>query len=242
MCNALGEGKQGRIKKFELVKATINDHNSDIYMYSFFSAEMAWAVALTRWMLVLPQKARTEVSSDYAGGALARLVSSWCKRDVQDEKQTSQFILVLQNKKMAAMEEPILSRLNRLDNILKQLEDIKSLDHSPKSSCASTFSSGTLTSDGQASSVDYSPKSLEKHCLPINEVILEVKRKGTLIERLVHVEDRVFKICMQFEEELEAEKHRDETPSAEKNSPKKVLKKMLKTCVGGGHGKHKIKD
>ncbi|CAA3032614.1 Hypothetical predicted protein [Olea europaea subsp. europaea] len=143
---------------------------------------------------------------------------------------------------MAAMEEPILSRLNRLDNILKQLEDIKSLNHSPKSSCASTFSSGTLTSDGHASSVDYSPKRLEKRFRPINEVILEVEHKGTLIERLVHLEDRILKICLQLEEELEAEKHGDETASAEKNSPKKVLKKMLKTCVGGGHRKHKIKD
>ncbi|CAA2964143.1 uncharacterized protein LOC111385016 [Olea europaea var. sylvestris] len=142
---------------------------------------------------------------------------------------------------MAAMEEPILSRLNRLDNILKQLEDIKSLNHSPKSSCASTFSSGIVTSDGQASSVDYSPKSLEKHCRPINEVILEVERKGTLVDRLVHVEDRVLKICLQLEEVLEAEKHRGETASAEKNSPKKSLKKMLKTCVRGGHGKHLIK-
>ncbi|KAL2478478.1 uncharacterized protein Fot_47507 [Forsythia ovata] len=141
------------------------------------------------------------------------------------------------------MEEPILSRLNRLDNILKQLEEIKNLNHSPKSSCASTFSSGTLTSDGQASS-DYSPKSLEKRCRPINEVILEVERKGTLIERLVHVEDRVLKICLQLEEDLEVGKHREEkeTTSAEKKSPKKVLKKMLRTWVGGGeHGKHKNK-
>ncbi|KAL2461256.1 hypothetical protein Adt_44676 [Abeliophyllum distichum] len=141
------------------------------------------------------------------------------------------------------MEEPILSRLNRLDNILKQLEEIRSLNHSPKSSCASTFSSGTLTSDGQASS-DYSPKRLEKHCRPINEVILEVERKGTLIERLVHVEDRVLKMCLQLEEDLEAEKHREEkeTVSVEKKSPTKVLKKMLRTCgVGGGHGKHKNK-
>ncbi|CAI9764966.1 unnamed protein product [Fraxinus pennsylvanica] len=142
---------------------------------------------------------------------------------------------------MAAMEEPILSRLNRLDNILKQLEDTRSLSHSPKSSGAYTFSSGMLTSDGQASSVDSSPKSLEKHCRPINEVILEVESKGTLIERLVHVEDRVLKNCLQLEEVLEAEKHRGETAEVEKNSPKKVLKKILKTCVRGGHGKQMIR-
>ncbi|KAL0308648.1 UNVERIFIED_CONTAM: hypothetical protein Sradi_5807100 [Sesamum radiatum] len=100
--------------------------------------------------------------------------------------------------RMTGLEEPILSRLNRLDNILKQLEDIRSAGHSPKSSYASTTSSGTLTSDGHPFSlVDFSPESLEKHCRPVDEVIMEVERKGTLIERLVHAEDRILKVKTQ---------------------------------------------
>lgn len=78
---------------------------------------------------------------------------------------------------------------------LRQLEDIRCGNRTPKSSCASTPSSGTLTSDCHASSVDFfSPKNLEKHCRPMEDVIMETELKGTLIERLVHVEDRVLKV------------------------------------------------
>ncbi|KAG8363600.1 hypothetical protein BUALT_Bualt19G0039300 [Buddleja alternifolia] len=143
--------------------------------------------------------------------------------------------------KMSGVEEPMLSRLNRLDNILKQLEDIRSVNHSPKSSYASTTSSGTLTSDGKPSFTDFSPESLEKHCRPVHEVMIEVEQKGTLIERLVHAEDRILKLCLQLEEEVEAEKSKELTASAEKKSPKKGLKQLVKSCVGVGKVKHKNK-
>lgn len=77
---------------------------------------------------------------------------------------------------------------------LRHLEDIRGCNGSPKSSCASVASSGTLTSDGQRSSADFSPKSLEKHSRPINHVLMETEVKGTLIERLEQVEDRVMKV------------------------------------------------
>lgn len=84
-------------------------------------------------------------------------------------------------------------------NQLRQLEEIRGCNRaasSPKSSCASTPSSGTLTStDGHlSSSLDVSPKSLEKRCRPIDYVMMETEVKGTLIERLDHVEDRVVKV------------------------------------------------
>ena len=41
---------------------------------------------------------------------------------------------------------------------------------------------------------DVSPKSLEKHCRPIDHVMVETEVKGTLIERLHRVEDRVLKV------------------------------------------------
>ncbi|KAH6814344.1 hypothetical protein C2S51_023362 [Perilla frutescens var. frutescens] len=138
---------------------------------------------------------------------------------------------------MSCLQElPILSRLNRLDNILKQLEDIRGDHHSPKSSYASTTSSGTLTSDGHPSSfADLSPDHrLEKRCRPVNEVMMEVEEKGTLIDRLIHAEDRILKVCLQLEEEFEAEKSRElvMNESAEKKSPnKKGLKQFVKSCV-----------
>ena len=133
---------------------------------------------------------------------------------------------------MAVSEAPILSRLDRLDNVLRQLEEIRSCSRSPKSSTPSTPSSGTLTSDGHVSSIDFSPKSLEKHCRPIDRVVMETEVKGTLIERLDHVEDRVIKM----EEQLEAEKQREE--KVDKKPHKKGLKQFVKQ-VFKGKGNHK---
>lgn len=71
------------------------------------------------------------------------------------------------------------------------MEEIRGYNRSPKSSCASTPTSG---SDGRVSSVDFSPKSLEKHCRPIETVMMETEVKGTLVERLDQVEDRMLKV------------------------------------------------
>ncbi|KAF8396157.1 hypothetical protein HHK36_017770 [Tetracentron sinense] len=125
---------------------------------------------------------------------------------------------------MASTEEPILSRLDRLDAMLKHLEEIRGCNRSPKSSCASTPSSGTLTSNGGHTSVDSSPNSLEKHCRPIDAVMEETEVKGTLIDRLLLVETRVLKL----EEEIMVEKKREE-----KRDHKKGLKQLVKSCVGG---------
>ncbi|XP_075643781.1 uncharacterized protein LOC142615016 [Castanea sativa] len=133
---------------------------------------------------------------------------------------------------MAVVEEPILSRLDRLDNILRHLEEIRGCNRSPKSSCASTTSSGTITSDRHMSSLDFSPRSLEKRCRPINQVKIEAEVKGTLIERLDRAEERVLKLCLQLEEQLEAE-----TKIKEKNEnethKKKGLKQFVQQCVKG---------
>ncbi|KAK4591894.1 hypothetical protein RGQ29_016382 [Quercus rubra] len=129
---------------------------------------------------------------------------------------------------MAVMEEPILSRLDRLDNILRHLEEIRGSNRSPKSSCASTTSSGTITSDGHMSSLDFSPRSLEKRCRPINHVKIEAEVKGTLIERLDHAEERVLKL----EEQLEAGRKTKEK-NEKKNHKKKGLKQFVQQCVKG---------
>ncbi|KAI3818481.1 hypothetical protein L1987_12289 [Smallanthus sonchifolius] len=136
---------------------------------------------------------------------------------------------------VTTVEEPMLSRLDRLDIIVRRLEELRGGNRTPKSSCPSTPSSGTLTSEGQVSSMDFSPRSLEKHCRPIDDVIMETGMKGTLIERLVHVEDRVAKLCMQLEEEMDAEKRRVEEEDEKKKLSKKKrgLKQLVKSCVTG---------
>uniref|UniRef100_A0A0V0GMB2 Putative ovule protein n=1 Tax=Solanum chacoense TaxID=4108 RepID=A0A0V0GMB2_SOLCH len=51
---------------------------------------------------------------------------------------------------------------------------------------------------------------MEKHCRPIEDVISETEHKGTLIERLVNVENRVLNVCLQLEAELEMMKKKKE--------------------------------
>lgn len=147
----------------------------------------------------------------------------------------------------ATTEEPILSRLDRLDIMMRQLEEIKGSNTVPrsspsaKSSCASTPSSGTLTSDcGQVSSSSaVSPKSLEKHCRPIENVMMEKEVKGTLIERLDHVEDRVLKLCVQLEYELDAVERKREDDRVKVGEEKRTrhnkkgLKQLVKQCLTG---------
>ncbi|KAA0048356.1 hypothetical protein IC582_030417 [Cucumis melo] len=134
---------------------------------------------------------------------------------------------------MAVAEEPILSRLDRLDNMLRRLEEIKGCAKSPKSSCASTPSSGTLTSDYHTSSVDLSPKSLEKHCRPINHVVRVAELKGSLVERMDNLEDRVLKLCIQVEGEMEREKDMVMVDQKKKKKPKKSFKQLVQQCMTG---------
>ncbi|XP_021911762.1 uncharacterized protein LOC110825604 [Carica papaya] len=134
---------------------------------------------------------------------------------------------------MAITEEPIISRLDRLDTMLRQLEEIRGSNTSPKSWSASTTSSGALTSEGHPSSVDFSPKIMEKHCRPMDRVMMEIGIKGSLIERVEEVENRVLKLCSQLEEELEEEKKREEERSEKNQHKKKPIKQLVKRIVKG---------
>ncbi|KAL9367764.1 hypothetical protein Peur_038963 [Populus x canadensis] len=129
---------------------------------------------------------------------------------------------------MAITEEPILSRLDRLDNMMRELAELGGCSRPPKSSSPCTPSCGTLTSEGKVSFVDLSPKSLEKHCRPISNVMMETEVKGTLVERLDHLEERVLKL----EGGLEADKHREEGRT-EKRRHKKGLKGLVEKIVKG---------
>ncbi|XP_039047903.1 uncharacterized protein LOC120188581 [Hibiscus syriacus] len=131
--------------------------------------------------------------------------------------------------------------------MLRQLEEIRGGNnnsnynriHSPRGSGASTPSSGTLSStctDGHPSSVDFSPtaKTLEKYCRPMDHVIVETQVKGTLIQRLEQAEDRILKLCVKLEEELDEEKRRQAA-----HVEKKGIKQFVKQCVVGKHSQHR---
>ncbi|GAB2289036.1 hypothetical protein Dimus_023338 [Dionaea muscipula] len=158
---------------------------------------------------------------------------------------------------MTITQEPMLSRLDRLDNLLRHLEEnIRGSNRFSKSSCGSTPSSGILTSyGGPVSSSDFSPRT-------IDDVIVEAEQKGTLIQRVSRLESRVLKV----EEEMEAERKKRWvdveaiaaaasesrlSPDQEKGEGKVVEKStprrlkglrglVMRSCVGGkGKGKGK---
>lgn len=127
---------------------------------------------------------------------------------------------------------------------LRHLEEIKGYNRSPRSSYESTPSSKIHTSDDGSSSVNSSPRSLQKHCRPIETVVRETQVKGNLIERLYDVEDRLLKLCMEMEEhERESEANsEDREAKKEKKEHKHGLKQLVKSCVKGkGKSSHKKK-
>ncbi|RAL48876.1 unnamed protein product [Cuscuta campestris] len=85
-------------------------------------------------------------------------------------------------------EEPILSRIERLDNVLKQLEGTEVCGGGYESNVQSPNKSSTVSST--ASSV------AEQGCRPIEEVMTEAELKGTVIQRLANVEDRLRELCL----------------------------------------------
>ncbi|CAH8386659.1 unnamed protein product [Eruca vesicaria subsp. sativa] len=127
---------------------------------------------------------------------------------------------------MAMVEEPILSRLDRIDVMVRKLEEMKG--SSPRSSSPSTPSSGT-----QPSSLDLSsPRSVGKvQCRSMEQVMEETAQKGTLLERLNNVEEQVLKLCLKLEEEVEEESKRDDNSKKTKKK-KKGLKKLVEKVVG----------
>ncbi|ONK59737.1 uncharacterized protein A4U43_C08F9960 [Asparagus officinalis] len=93
---------------------------------------------------------------------------------------------------------PILSRVERLDLMMSYLEEIKGRMDVRNLSRASTTSSGTATttmSDGGNSSVNSTPKSIEKRCRPIDDAVVETQMKGSLIERVDQLESRLLKVA-----------------------------------------------
>jgi len=84
---------------------------------------------------------------------------------------------------------------------MRQLEDMKIRHNRGRSSSPtpSTPSSGTgtTTSESHAPFSDFSPRSQDqsKHpCRPIDDVIIEIEYKGTLLDRVARMEDRLFTV------------------------------------------------
>lgn len=85
---------------------------------------------------------------------------------------------------------PLLSRINRLDIVLDYLEDAH----------LSGGSSTELPAMDGGKSVGCDEKSMEKRCKPIRWVLEEAEAKGTIMERVDLLEDRVKRIKEELEQ------------------------------------------
>lgn len=115
----------------------------------------------------------------------------------------------------------MMARVDRLDLVLSYLEELH--DHHRHSSNMSS-SLSTLSADDSSS-----PRgSWRRSCRPAKEVLEEAHVKGSLVDRIAFLEDRVLKM-----EEI--------TPERKEKVHKKNnrLKSLVKSCV---RGKLKTKD
>ncbi|XP_039114833.1 rho GTPase-activating protein gacE-like [Dioscorea cayenensis subsp. rotundata] len=130
----------------------------------------------------------------------------------------------------------IHSRLDRLDIMMGYLEEIKTSKAMGNSFASTTTSSATgttttttttTTSEGALgnSSVNSSPKS-------ITDVVTETQKKGSLLDRVNHLENRVMKLSLQVEKENQEDKSLKSNKENKKH--KKGLKHLVKSCVNGG--------
>ncbi|KAF2588672.1 hypothetical protein F2Q70_00041991 [Brassica cretica] len=121
---------------------------------------------------------------------------------------------------MAIVEEPILSRLDRIDFMVKKLEEMKgSSSPSTPSSGRTQTSSLNLSSPRRSIGKKHQSRSME-------QVMEETKRKGTFLERLNNVEEQVLKLCSHYEEEFKEAKEK------KTKKKKKGLRKLVDKVVG----------
>ncbi|PON45347.1 hypothetical protein PanWU01x14_259580 [Parasponia andersonii] len=79
---------------------------------------------------------------------------------------------------------PLLSRLDRLEFIMKYMERKTKFEGSESSNNISAFSGGELGRSG---------------CMPMDMALKETHSKGSLIDRVASLESRLFQLCLDME-------------------------------------------
>ncbi|OEL25658.1 hypothetical protein BAE44_0013323 [Dichanthelium oligosanthes] len=159
----------------------------------------------------------------------------------------------------------MMARMDRLDLLLGYLEEMTQQQHGLRRSTATSSPStpatgggGGLISDDDSSAAS-TPRGGSKtwrraasSCRPAKEALEEAQAKGTLVERIALLEDRVLKMEEDMLDQITPEKvitmssyggHDDDASSKEKplqdryrsskNNKKKGLKSLVKSCVRG---------
>ncbi|KAL6846842.1 hypothetical protein ACP4OV_022695 [Aristida adscensionis] len=153
-----------------------------------------------------------------------------------------------------ARSSSMMARVDRVDLVLSYLEEMhahhgrsNSVTSSPSTAAAGT---GTGTDDSSAASTprgSWSSSWRRASCRPAKEALQEAQAKGTLIDRIAFLEDRLLK--MEEDMEITPEKsvvtddrsslHRHHHGSRSSKKKNKGLKSLVKSCVVG---KLKTKD
>ncbi|GJM95024.1 hypothetical protein PR202_ga11717 [Eleusine coracana subsp. coracana] len=135
----------------------------------------------------------------------------------------------------------MMARVDRLDLVLSYLEELHhNHHHHHGGSNLSTSSPSTPTTQ----SGDSSPRgsaSWRRACRPAKEVLEEAHAKGSLVDRIAFLEDRVLKMeeDMEITPEGESSKSDQRKEKVRDGNKKKGLKSLVKSCV---RGKLKTKD
>ncbi|KAF7062914.1 hypothetical protein CFC21_069462 [Triticum aestivum] len=136
----------------------------------------------------------------------------------------------------------MMARVDRLDLVVGYLEELR--HHSGGSGRSSTTATSTLSSSSPTT-----PRSSRPHgCRPAEELLREAKAKGSLVERIAFLEDRV----LRMEEERMELSSSSMLDTADQTTPtsggagdehgsggsgrkgKKGLKSLVKSCVRAG--------
>ncbi|KAK3140360.1 hypothetical protein QOZ80_5AG0399830 [Eleusine coracana subsp. coracana] len=136
----------------------------------------------------------------------------------------------------------MMARVDRLDLVLTYLEELHHNHHHHHHGGSNLSTSSPSTPTTQSG--DSSPRgsaSWRRACRPAKEVLEEAHAKGSLVDRIAFLEDRVLKMeeDMEITPEGESSKSDQRKEKVRDGNKKKGLKSLVKSCV---RGKLKTKD
>ncbi|KAL9270887.1 hypothetical protein AKJ16_DCAP23264 [Drosera capensis] len=130
-------------------------------------------------------------------------------------------------------EEPLLSRLDRLDNLLRHLEDKAAAVATTAGSNYRDSKSSSGSTEVISGMTTIMSEELEKCCRPLEDVVVETEIKGSLVQRVARMEDRVLKL----EEEIVAEKKSTQVNRSTSNNAPETDVAMTDITAGKATGK-----
>ncbi|CAN6335294.1 unnamed protein product [Urochloa humidicola] len=138
----------------------------------------------------------------------------------------------------------MMARVDRLDLVLGYLEDMVHHQHQHRQSTASRSTTATsspstpaIASDSSAASTPRGSKTWRRR--PVKEALEEAQTKGTLVDRIAFLEDRVLKMEMEEDMDIIAPEKMTTTSSILTANTISGYSPRHDASSGGGGGKRK---